>query len=568
MSGLQTGGMIAAGLLVAVLVGLMLLARTSWLQSDTLKKCVVLSVAVHLLLAAVAAGIGGMRPASWGTADDGRMTMLVVLADDAVDEPAAPAAEEKAAAAQPEPTALSAEPGVKAAAEAGIPAQPSGPAAAAAEQRVDISAELVPLLEADAAAESEAETDGEWLADAEDISGEQPLDAKAASGESEGPDEPGLPQPPAPYANRFGAQRQAAAAARGGSDATEKAVREGLAWLAAAQSADGRWDADLHGAGIERSIDGRDRRGAGSRSDHGVTGLALLSFLGAGNTHRTGQYADTVKKGIAFLVERQAADGSLAGDAEFFAALYCHGMATIALAETAAMTGDEALLEPLQRAIRYTLSMQNASTGGWRYAAGDTGDTSQLGWQVMALKSGQLAGAGAHPQAETRAWSFLNTVSSGRFGGRASYRPGERASVAMTAEACLCRMLLGMQAENPAATEAMDQLAQAFPDASKPNAYTWYYATLASFHVGGSQWDRWNTRMQAAVLSLQRQDPGPLRGSWDPDPVWGGHGGRVYATALSVMTLEVYYRYLPMHSQAGSRVAELPADESPATRTR
>lgn len=565
MSGLQTGGMIAAGLLIAVLVGLVLLARTRWLQSDTLKKCVVLSVAVHLLLAALAAGIGGMRPASWGTADDGRMTMLVVLADHVVDEPAAPDADEEAATEQPEPTALAAEHGVKAAAEAGIPAQPS---AAAPEQRVDMSTDLVPLLETEAAAESEAETDGQWLADAEGIPGQQPLDAEAAPAESDEPEKRVLPQPPAPYANRFGAQRQAAAAARGGSDATEKAVREGLAWLAAAQSADGRWDADLHGAGVERSIDGRDRQGAGSRSDHGVTGLALLSFLGAGNTHRFGQYADTVEKGIAFLVERQAADGSLAGDAEFFAALYCHGMATIALAETAAMTGDEALLQPLQRAIRHTLSMQNASTGGWRYAAGDTGDTSQLGWQVMALKSGQLAGAGAHPQAEARAWSFLNTVSSGRFGGRASYRPGERASVAMTAEACLCRMLLGMQAENPAATEAMNQLAQAFPDPSKPNAYTWYYATLASFHVGGSQWDRWNTRMQAAVLSLQRQDSGPLRGSWDPDPVWGGHGGRVYATALSVMTLEVYYRYLPMHAQAGSRVAELPADESRAPRTR
>ena len=72
-------GWIVAALIAAALVGLVLLARTRWLQSDTLKKCVVLSVGVHLLLAAVAAGIGGMRPASWGTADEGRMTMMVVL---------------------------------------------------------------------------------------------------------------------------------------------------------------------------------------------------------------------------------------------------------------------------------------------------------------------------------------------------------------------------------------------------------------------------------------------------------------------------------------------------------
>ncbi len=101
----------------------------------------------------------------------------------------------------------------------------------------------------------------------------------------------------------------------------------------------------------------------------------------------------------------------------------------------------------------------------------------------------------------------------------------------------------------------MEFLAHSPPDASQPDAYSWYYATLASFHVGGLQWERWNSRMQAAVLSLQRQDAGPHRGSWDPDPVWGGHGGRVYSTSLSVMMLEVYYRYLPMHIQAGRRLA-------------
>lgn len=555
MNGSSVGWVVVA-LIAAALVGLVLVARTRWLQSDTLKKCVVLSVGVHLLLAAVAAGIGGMRPASWGTADQGRMTMMVVLAEEPGEESdAAPVAEEADAA--------EAESAVPEEAELAEPADASG----AVEPATEAVADLVPLLETEAgaadepAAETEvAEASGEPLAEGLLAAAENAREAELSERE--------LPRPPAPYADRFGERRQAAAAARGGSEATERAVREGLAWLAAAQSADGRWDADRHGAGVERSIDGRDRRGAGSRSDHGVTGLALLAFLGAGNTHRSGQYADRVADGITFLVERQAASGSLAGDAEFFAALYCHGMATIALAETVAMTGDEALREPLQRAVDYTVSMQNPSTGGWRYAAGDTGDTSQLGWQVMALRSSRLAGLAGSTRAEARAWRFLDRVSSGRFGGVAAYRPGERPSVAMTAEACLCRMLLGLDAASPAAGEAMQLLSASPPVASAPNAYTWYYATLASFHVGGPQWEQWNARMQTAVLSLQRQDAGLLRGSWDPDPVWGGHGGRVYSTALSVMTLEVYYRYLPMHAQAGSRVAGLPTDGEAETAVR
>jgi hypothetical protein len=128
----------------------------------------------------------------------------------------------------------------------------------------------------------------------------------------------------------------------------------------------------------------------------------------------------------------------------------------------------------------------------------------------------------------------------------------------MTAEALACRLFLGMTPDHPAALEAVDMLAQSPPARESPNAYTWYYATLASFHAGGPQWDRWNERLQSALLPLQRRESGSLDGSWDPDPVWGGHGGRVYSTALSAMTLEVYYRHLPMHRQAVKAVAALP----------
>jgi hypothetical protein len=552
MSGWQTGWILAFIVLSGVIGGLVLLARTRWLQSDTLKKCVLLSVGVHLLLALIAAAIGGLRPASWGTEDDGRMTMMVVLAEDLANEPVMELGEESPPEADP------------AAAVGGQPTHDSTEIDLASKLAADPAREAsdtVPLLDDELEARELQHVDSIADASTEERPPETDSDSPRLA------DETGISRPPAPYADRFG-ERLQAAAARGGSELTERAVSEGLSWLARAQSFDGRWDADRHEAGIERSIDGRDRRGAGSRSDHGVTGLALLAFLGAGNTHRAGVHADTVSRGITFLIERQAANGSLAGDAEFFATLYCHGMATIALAETVAMTGDEALREPLRRAISYTLSMQNRSTGGWRYAAGDTGDTSQLGWQVMALRSSRLAGVGGGEQAEARAWRFLDSVSSGQFGGIAAYRPGERPSYAMTAEACLCRMLLGMDPDDPAAAEAMEFLAQSPPDASQPDAYSWYYATLASFHVGGLQWERWNSRMQAAVLGLQRQEAGPHRGSWDPDPVWGGHGGRVYSTSLSVMTLEVYYRYLPMHTQAGHRLATAGAGEGRAATVR
>lgn len=528
---------------VAAAAGLTALVRTRWLQSHTLSKCVLLSVVLHAVLALICALVGGVRPASWGVNDEGRMSLTVALstdpADDEVRDAPAPhdVADETPVAPVDETAAV--EP---------VPAEPT-PLPPPAD------VETLPLLEVKvaepepAARESAvADTDvAPTTADAEATVAVPAASAIATAAAGT----PAAAQPhavPAAYADRADGRRAAAAAARGGSEETERAVRSALAWLAAAQSGDGRWAAARHGAGVERSVQGQHRQGAGARSDHGVTGLALLAFLGAGQTHRDGPHADHVRRGIDFLVARQRADGSLAGDAEFFAALYCHGMATIALAECAALTGDTRLLPPLERAVRHTLAMQNLTTGGWRYAAGDRGDTSQLGWQLMVLSSARNAGMQGLEPAEGRARHFLASVSSGAAGGLAAYRPGERASLTMTAEAAFCRQLLGAAPDEPAVREALDLIARSPPDRSHPNAYTWYYATLASFHAGGPQWDAWNARLQAALLPLQRHD-GTFDGSWDPDPVWGGHGGRVYSTALSAMTLEVYYRHLPMHRQ-------------------
>ncbi len=358
------------------------------------------------------------------------------------------------------------------------------------------------------------------------------------------------------YRLRLLPDRSRQAERRGATPQSEAAVQQGLKWLAANQEPDGRWRASRHGAGRETRVAGQDRHGAGVRADTGMTALALLSFLAAGHTHRQGPYRENVRKGLDFLLGAQRSDGSLQGKATSFAAMYCHSMATFALSEACALTGDARLEQPVRRAIGHIVAAQDRGGGGWRYTPGDPGDTSQLGWQLMALKSGELAGIPIPSSTRQRAVRFLASVSSGRNGGLASYRPKERITRPMTAEALYCRQLLGMPAGSPTAGEAADYLLGELPGEGPVNLYYWYYCTLALCPMQGDHWYRWNQALQKDLISRQCSS-GTLSGSWDPATVWGGYGGRVYSTALATLCLEVYYRYLPLQAETAGEEKSL-----------
>lgn len=350
---------------------------------------------------------------------------------------------------------------------------------------------------------------------------------------------------PAPYRLRMAPDRAAAAARQGATAQSEAAVEAALAWLAKVQEPDGHWDPLRYGGNVERSPLGQARPGAGAHAETGITGLALLAFLGAGHTHVEGEHAATVKRGLDYLLRAQGANGNLGGQAAKYSFMYCHGMAGLALSEAYALTNDRQLTEPITRALAFTLSMQHRATGGWRYQLGDLGDTSQLGWQLMFLKSAEWGGFRVPQSARDGAARYLASVSSGRSGGLASYRPQERVTAAMTAEALACRLLLGHAPGDPACREGSEFVLTSLPGAGPDNFYYWYYATFALHHVQGEGWQRWNTQLQNRLISTQKTS-GPDAGSWDTICLWGGYGGQVYTTAMATLSLEVYYRYLPL----------------------
>ena len=353
---------------------------------------------------------------------------------------------------------------------------------------------------------------------------------------------------PETYKLRLAADHVGLALAGGGSKETEAAVQAALKWLAEHQSEDGRWEARRNEAGRETTPDGRSRPNAGADADTGMTGLALLAMLAAGNTHQRGQYQETVRRGMNFLLQKQDAEGRLSGTADLYAAMYSHAIATFALGEDYGMTGERRLEQPLRRAIGYTIAAQDPYGGGWRYRPHDAGDTSQLGWQFMALKSTALAGIPTPEATRQGIIRYLQSAALGHSGGLASYRPQEAPSRTMTAEAMLCWQFLGLSREHPACDEAAAYLLSSPPGAGQPDFYYWYYGTFVMYQFQGDAWQRWNTAVATQLVGLQKKE-GPQAGSWDPDSAWGGYGGRVYSTALGAMCLEVYYRFLPVYKK-------------------
>lgn len=361
-----------------------------------------------------------------------------------------------------------------------------------------------------------------------------------------------VPPATSPYAHRNAPDRLQYAESHGGSLQTEASVNAALKWLAATQSADGRWDASRYGAGHEMAVLGQDRGGAGADADCGITALAVLAFLGAGHTHQTGEYQSNVAGGLEFLMRGQAADGHLASEASLYARMYCHSMAAFALAEALAYSGDKRIEPVVRRAVDYSVRAQHPSTGGWRYRPGDLGDTSQLGWQLMSLWSAERAGIKVPVQTWTGAERFLRSVSRGRMGGLASYRPDDGPTTPMTAEAMYCRQIVAeaidAKPDLAANSEATATILAMPPEPSRVNLYYWYYGTLALHHQqtasseSAAAWQSWNSAITQVLMNSQLTE-GVEAGSWEPNCIWGGYGGRVYSTAIAAMCLEVYYRY-------------------------
>jgi hypothetical protein len=334
----------------------------------------------------------------------------------------------------------------------------------------------------------------------------------------------------------------------GGTTLTEAAVARGLRWLADHQSSNGSWSLDDF-----EDVHGCNCRGEGNlNSDSAGTSLALLPFLGAGQTHLVGIYKNEVAQGLRWLLDSQQEDGDLRGSTAQYPGMYAHGQAAIVLCEAFLMTGDEQLRIPAQKAIDYIVLAQYPD-GGWRYypkrnRQWTQGDLSVTGWQLMALQSALAANLSVPAETLELAGQFLDRVQH-RDGALYAYLPDDNPSAPMTAEGLLSRIYLGWKRSHPSLVDGVNWMLDRHPpDIDQPDIYYWYYATQTMHHFGGAPWERWNLRMRDVLVATQ-ETRGHRAGSWSPAGPLVNRGGRIYMTSLAICCLEVYYRHLPLFRQ-------------------
>lgn len=343
---------------------------------------------------------------------------------------------------------------------------------------------------------------------------------------------------------RSKANRGPTAMNNGATPESEAAVEAALEYLSRHQANDGSWSARFD---MEPCNDNCTHSCQGSDPYNiGMTGLALLCFLGAGHTMQEGDYTEQVRKGVYYLVQnlRRSDRGGYWRGTEASAQMYEHGIATLALCEALQMSDANELKETCKQAIDFIVYAQH-DDGGWDYHPKGPGDLSIVGWQVMALKSAMSAGIELPQKTIRDVDIFLKRNMGGEFKFR--YRRDDP-SLSMTSVGILIRIYRGWSRTDPSIIKAMSYMAKAGP--SKNDMYFNYYGSQCFFQYGQPYWKNWNDMMREYLISTQSRDP-HMAGSWWFD---GNHsnlvGGRLYVTCMACLTLEVYYRYLPVYADA------------------
>jgi hypothetical protein len=346
---------------------------------------------------------------------------------------------------------------------------------------------------------------------------------------------------------------------------TRNRIQGALQYMGQQQLPDGSWSVQVYPKALDQWRTG-EWQGAGKV---GVTALATLAFLGEGITWLPdpagGKHAHAarVQKAIAWLLKQQDVDGHFGTQGEDkINFIYNHPIATMAIIEAAGLTGEESLRAAAQRGLDVRIKSQN-DKGGWDYfgkAGAKDGTASISLWPVLALAEGLEAGFKVPPASLEKAQGYFRALT--QPDGRVQFGPGaaddNQFRIALCGHALLVRTLLGEDPRSGSLTPLLNKMKTAMVPVKREWGLGWqgnrpnnddekrafidplllFSATHGMFCAGGADWQDWNIYMKQTLADMQDTDS-----AWRMNDPFSKFGGTIYSTALSVMTLQVYYRF-------------------------
>lgn len=310
----------------------------------------------------------------------------------------------------------------------------------------------------------------------------------------------------------------------------DSAITRGLEFLAQKQQPDGAFEAN------------------GPRL--AITGLATMAFMANGHVPGDGRYGPTVRRSLELLVQKFPEDGYV-GKVDG-GRMYGQGIVVLTLAEAYGIERDldrrQKIKKVLTKAVEVILAAQNVqkdpnNTGGWRYEpVSPDSDLSLSGWNMLALRSCNNIGVTVQRDCVDRAASYvLRCYNKGSNG--FAYQPSGAVSPAMTGVGVLnlCLMDRASAPEVAGASAYITKLT--LNDDTRFSYYSFYYVTHAAYQLGDSVWAKIWKMSSDHLASRQQED-----GGW-PQSRSGEEPGRIYATAMAILTLSTPNALLPVNQR-------------------
>jgi hypothetical protein len=338
------------------------------------------------------------------------------------------------------------------------------------------------------------------------------------------------------------------------SEVVPRDVREmydrGLKFLAASQSDDGSWDGADPGPAMRQGLEGAARADASwasaGKQGPGVTALAMLAFLASGEDPNFGIYSGHIRKAVRSVITAQDAKSGYIGPS-----MYHHGFAMLALAEAYGAI-DERTLWPdgktprsvgqaLELAVRAAITAQKSNpANAWRYSPGaQDADASVTGAVIVGLLAARNAGIEVPDVSIDKALAYLRSMTARS--GDVSYLVVGHRLASSTA-----RVSIGALAYAVARRKDLEEfqatlnfLTQRLEEPAGPyGEYTLYYEAQALFQGDLGAWRKWNEGLVRQLKTAQQPD-GSIHGRFNP----------VISTSLSLLSLALNFRFLPIYER-------------------